>query len=163
VVGDFDGDGRDDIALIRTQGGSLTVARSVGSGAFSVTHPNVGAFAGLARQKEARVVLGDFSGDGRTDIALTGGPAWTTIPVATATASGGFTISDHAHADFASWSAEYGTSVSSGDFDGDGRVDLAAKMIGWSEPRIAYSNGSGAFSARPLPSRDENLPGPRRL
>jgi hypothetical protein len=62
VAGDFNGDGRADIALVGAVGWtSIPVA-------------------------------GDFNGDGRGDIALVGGAGWTTVPVALSTGMGAFTV-----------------------------------------------------------------------
>ncbi len=40
------------------------------------------AFETAATQTGAKPVAGDFNGDGKTDIALTGGSGWATIPIA---------------------------------------------------------------------------------
>jgi hypothetical protein len=41
-----------------------------------------------------QVLTGDFSGDGRTDIALTGAAGWATIHVATSNGDGSFTVTN---------------------------------------------------------------------
>jgi hypothetical protein len=41
-----------------------------------------------------KVVTGNFSGSGLTDIALVGGPGWNTVPIAFATTGGSWTITN---------------------------------------------------------------------
>jgi hypothetical protein len=50
-----------------------------------------------------KVVVGDFDGDGRTDLALTGVTGWATIPVALSNGDGSFTITNQNAPDFAAW------------------------------------------------------------
>jgi hypothetical protein len=147
VAADFSGDGKDDIVLLKTEGDTLPVATSVGGGSFSFSDANVGAFAGWARQSTARFMVGDFSGDGRADIALTGVSGWTTIPLATSTGSGAFSITNQVAAEFAGWSSDGTVAVASGDFNGDGRTDLAARAPSWTSPRIVYAHAGGVFNS----------------
>jgi hypothetical protein len=60
--GDYDGDTRTDLAVVRNQGGSLFwyVRRSSDGALFAI---QFGAFGDLA-------VPGDYDGDGRTDVAV---------------------------------------------------------------------------------------------
>jgi hypothetical protein len=51
-------------------------------------------FAYWATSRTAKLVAGDFNGDGRQDLALTGDPNWHTIPVAFSRGNGGFTVSN---------------------------------------------------------------------
>ena len=86
ITGDFNGDGRTDIGLVRQAAGWATapVALSSASG-FTIENPPVGAFAGWAATSGVRVVTGDFNGDSRTDIGLVRQTAgWATVPVALA-------------------------------------------------------------------------------
>jgi SpoIID/LytB domain protein len=115
VVGDFDGDGRDDIAEYRTSTATWDVLRSTGSGFSRST------FYDFATQNPQwnDFVVADFDGDGRDDILhhdlVTGdlfvlfaeGAAFTPTP----------------------WGVLPGTTshrLRAGDFDGDGLVDVAA-------------------------------------
>lgn len=47
-------------------------------------------FASFAATPGVRVLTGDYNGDGRSDIALTGVPGWNTIPVAMSQGNGTF-------------------------------------------------------------------------
>jgi hypothetical protein len=62
----------------------------------------------------ARAVAGDFNGDGFTDIAVTGGANWTSIPVALNAGSGAFTVRNVWTDGFPSWSADTAASVDAG-------------------------------------------------
>jgi V8-like Glu-specific endopeptidase len=147
VSGDFNGDGLSDLALIGGSSTIIPVAFSNGNGTFSVTQLGNSAFAGLATTAGAKVVPGDFNGDGRTDLALTGVSAWTTLPVAFSTGSGAFNVTNLANSTFPALAATAGAKLVAGDFDGDGRDDLAATGVSaWTSVPIAFSNGNGTFS-----------------
>ena len=82
LVGDFDGDGEADVALTGGQGwASIPVAYSNGS-ELDVTNSTISGqpFASFTTFDAAALppVVGDFDGDGRADIAVTGGPGWNT-------------------------------------------------------------------------------------
>jgi hypothetical protein len=147
-TGEFNGDGLTDIALVGGVGWhTVPLALSNGADGFTILNPEVGAFGGWATVPGARAVAGDFNGDGNTDIALVGGAGWTTIPVASSNGSGGFTVTNAANPEFASWSPSPTVKVLTGDFDGDGRDDLALTGPAyWSTIPVAFSNGDGAFT-----------------
>jgi hypothetical protein len=93
--------------------------------------------------------VGDFNGDGRDDIALIGNSAWHTIPVAFSDGSGAFFITNNDVGSFAAWAALPGVKRLVGDFNGDGRADIAlvnvpTNMTAGTIP-IAFSNGDGTF------------------
>jgi VCBS repeat protein len=150
LTGDFNGDMRTDIALVRQQAGwaTIPVAFSTGNGFFTVTNSNVGDFASWATTPGARVLAGDFNGNMRTDIALAGGAGWATIPVAFSNGDGTFTITNNNAPDFASWAATPGVQALAGDFNGNGRTDIALvrQQAGWATIPVAFSNGDGTFT-----------------
>jgi hypothetical protein len=149
LTGDFDGDGRTDLALTGGPGwNTLPVAFSNGNGTFNVTNWGIVNFAIWAQDPSAIKLTGDFNGDGRTDIALTGPAGWTTVPVAFSNGNGTFSVTNFGVGAFAGWaSAPTGATKLVGDFNGDGRADIALTgPAGWATVPVAFSNGNGTFN-----------------
>jgi hypothetical protein len=153
VAGDFNGDGRTDISLIPGPGTSwwttLPTAFSQGDGSFRITNTGVGDYVLWGQTPGARPVAGDFNGDGRTDIALSAGPgtSWTSLPVAFSQGDGTFSITNAYVGDYSLWAATPGARPVAGDFNNDGRTDIALTgAAGWASIPVAFSQGNGAFS-----------------
>jgi hypothetical protein len=154
VPGDFNGDGRDDLALVGGAGWTtVPVAFSNGDGTFTVTNHASPTFALWASNPTARPVAGDFNGDGRDDLALAGGYGWNTVVVGASDGSGGFGEQYHYLGSFVNWAAEHNVGLSAGDFNGDGRDDLALTGgVGWTTVPVAFSTGT-SFSVTNWESR----------
>jgi hypothetical protein len=151
ITGDFDGNGRTDIALVRREGGwgSIPVAFASGGGNWFITNEGVGAFASWAATSGVRIVTGDFNGNGRTDIALIRQtPGWGTIPIAFANGNGSWTITNNVVGAFAGWACQPGVTIVTGDFNGNGRTDIALvrQTPGWATVPIASANGNGTWT-----------------
>ncbi len=84
----------------------------------------------------------DINGDGNGDFALVSGPDWATIPVGSfVTNTAAFASTNQTVADFPGWAATARPMM--GDFDGDGRADLALTGVdGWNTLPIAFSTGT---------------------
>ena len=115
IVGDFTGDGRDDIVSYHPSNGSWWVSRSTGSGLSTSRWATFSTRTGWATH-----MVGDFNGDGRDDIVSyhpSNGSWW----VSRSTGSG-FSTSR-----WASFSTRTGWATHMvGDFNGDGRDDVAS-------------------------------------
>ena len=153
ITGDFNGNGKTDIALVGGHGwGTQPVAFSNGDGTFNVTNQPITDFAIWATQAGVEVITGDFNGNGKTDIALVGGPGWGTQPVAFSNGDGTFNVTNQPITNFASWAVTPGVKIITGDFNGNGRTDIAlVGGPGWGTQPVAFSNGDGTFNVTNQP------------
>ena len=131
ALGDFDGDGRPDLAVtFESQGfGWVRVLLGRGDGAFSTTpeYP-IGGEAGMS-------ALGDLDGDGVLDLATANG----TASVLLGKGDGSFAP----HRDFATTEASY--AISLGDLNGDGRLDLVTATPSGDAVSVLLNQGEGLF------------------
>ena len=119
AVGDFNGDGKQDLAVcnaINIYLGALSILLGDGTGNFSApTTFAVGA-------GPLEVAVGDFNGDGKQDLAVAnyanGSHQNGTLSILLGDGAGNFTAPTNFHASFPN-------SVAVGDFNGDGKQDLA--------------------------------------
>jgi hypothetical protein len=123
AVGDFDGNGRQDLAVANYNSGTVWVLLNSG------TSPSFGTASTLAlgaSSVPSSVAVGDFNGDGKQDLAV----ATTSVSVLLGTGGGSFGAKTDFNVGSDPWS------VAVGDFDGDGRQDLA----------VANGNSPGTVS-----------------
>ncbi|MEV7883291.1 FG-GAP-like repeat-containing protein [Streptomyces sp. NPDC002817] len=130
VSGDFDGDGRDDIAAWYDYAAGhdrLFTFKSTAAGGFNDPTASLTIAAGGWTAANAKPVTGDFDGDGRDDLGVfyNYDSGLARIFTFLATADGGFNSAVKGW-EAATWGDRDRTTVHSGDFDGDGRDDLAA-------------------------------------
>jgi hypothetical protein len=136
AVGDFNGDGNQDLAVANL-GGGVTVLLGNGSGGFTVS---TGSPFAAGMEPEA-VAVGDFNGDGIQDLAIANSGS-SNLTVLLGNGSGGFAAATGspfavgAHAD----------SVAVGDFNGDGIQDLAVANGLDNSATVLLGNGSGGFA-----------------
>jgi len=83
--------------------------------------------------QQATALAGSFNlpaKESGADIALTGRPGWKTIPLAFSRGNGTFSVTNRDVGAFAGWSAQKHVTRLSGDFNADGKTDIA--LIGGS-------------------------------
>ncbi|MBL8207217.1 MAG: VCBS repeat-containing protein [Blastocatellia bacterium] len=137
VVGDFNRDGRQDIAVANAASNDVTILLGNGSGGFS---PAPGSPVSVGNSPYA-VAVGDFNGDGRQDLAVANGDT-NNVTILLGNGNGGFTPA--AGSPVSVGNKPYALAV--GDFNGDGRQDLAIPNFGSNNVTILLGNGSGGFT-----------------
>lgn len=131
--GDFNGDGRIDLAVADTDAGTVTILQGSGSGSFQIkgnAYPVDGAPISIA--------VTDFNSDGRLDLALgTYGPTGVNILLGNGdgTFKGPLRVA----------SGTLGYGVASGDFDADGKADLVVANGTANNITVFPGNGDGTF------------------
>ncbi|HKW77803.1 MAG TPA: IPT/TIG domain-containing protein [Candidatus Limnocylindria bacterium] len=131
LAGDFNGDGRSDLAEFNSSTGTWRVGISNGS---SFTFANWAAWSSAVTWADLRV--GDFNGDGRADIAgrvLGTGQWWVGLST-----GAGFTTTL-----WTTWSpAVTWVDVQVGDFNGDGRADIVGRVSSTGQWWVGLSSGT---------------------
>jgi hypothetical protein len=134
TVGDFNGDGKIDLATANKGSNNISVLFGNGGGGFAAaTNFTVGT------NPEA-VTVGDFNGDGKIDLA-TANYTSNNVSVLLGNGGGGFA---------AATNFTVGTnpiSVTVGDFNGDGKIDLATANYTSNNISVLFGNGGGGFTA----------------
>jgi hypothetical protein len=145
VAGDFGGDGRLDLAVLNPSSNQVSVLLGNGDGTFQPPK----AFA--AGPAPSGLVAADFNGDGRLDLAvanLTAGSGATNLGVVTVLLGNGdgtFQVSRHTTGVFPNSGVANPYSTVVGDFNGDGRLDLATVNQNSNDVSVLLGNGDGTF------------------
>ena len=150
VIGDFNKDGKLDLAVTNPSSDTVSILKGNGDGTFQAP---VALTTGAAGDHPAAVTAFDFNGDGNLDLAVTnlnakvvaillGNGDGTFQPRMTFPATNGAQIGPSA--------------MTIGDFNGDGRVDLAIATQGDNTASILIGNGDGKFQS-PLEFPPGNL------
>lgn len=160
VVGDLNGDGKQDLALVDGQTTVKIFLQNSGGG-FS-TSPSYET--SLALSKPADVAVGDFNGDGKEDFAVAmrlnsvGSAPSQQAAMFFGNGAGGFTRQPDIQT-----GGDGPQSIVSGDFNHDSKLDLAVLHFNSADVSILLGDGHGNFvlsadSPIPLPTGDEVLP-----
>jgi hypothetical protein len=146
TVGDFNGDGIPDIAV--TGGFGLGVDILLGNGDGSFTDGAI--YLNGAGLDADGVAAGDFNGDGKADLVVSDFMNQT-ITILTGNGDGTFTVGTPVSTGMPAGSTAYQRQVVAGDFNDDGKTDVAVVIDGntTSDPSLSVllGNGDGTFGA----------------
>jgi len=131
-IGDFNGDGRIDVAATDSEGDVQILLNQGTSFTAGATY--------LAGTSASTIVARDFNSDGKVDLAAVTGSGQ--ISILNGRGDGTFSTGSVISA------ASLGviSDIGAGDFDGDGVTDLVALGSGASTLQIFRGNGNGSFS-----------------
>ena len=135
VAGDFNGDGRTDLAVANYGSNDVSVLLGNGDGTFQ---PQVTYAVGT---EPDALVAGDFTGDGRTDLAVAN---YGSNDVSVLLGNGDGTF--QTQVTYAVGSEP--VALVAGDFNGDGRTDLAVANSGSNDVSVLLGNGDGTFQTQ---------------
>jgi hypothetical protein len=134
AVGDFNGDGKQDLAVTNVSSNSVSILLGDGSGSLGApTSFAVG-------DDPVSVAVGDFNGDGKQDLAVANIGS-DNVSVLLGTGTGSFTAAVNVPV------GRYPYSVVVGDFNGDGKPDLATANNVSNNASVLLGDGMGHFSA----------------
>ncbi|MEG4201841.1 FG-GAP-like repeat-containing protein [Microcoleus sp. Pol12A5] len=112
AIGDFNGDNKPDLAVANTK--NVSILLGTGKGSFGApTHFDAGEFPSI-------VAVGDFNGDNKSDLAVTSEDEEDSLSILLGNGTGSF----GAPANFFT-AGEYPWIIAVGDFNADGKTDLA--------------------------------------
>jgi hypothetical protein len=139
AVGDFNGDGKMDLAVVNfgdpsvNDNGSVSILLGNGDGTFQPANNAV------AGKDPSYIAVGDFNGDGRVDIVTVN--SGNTVSALLGNGDGTF----QAHVDYGTGSGP--DFVVAGDFNSDGRPDLVITNSGGGSVSVLLGNGDGSFQS----------------
>jgi FG-GAP-like repeat/Bacterial Ig-like domain (group 3) len=148
AVGDFTGDGIPDIATTGLDGPGVGILLGNGDGSFTAGAYYLDYSSG-ALDTEG-IAVGDFNGDGKQDLAVSD-LLNQTVTILTGNGDGTFTVGAPISTGMPTGSNAYLRQVVAGDFNGDGKTDVAVavewKATGDPDLSVLMGNGDGTFAA----------------
>ena len=136
AVGDFNGDGKADVAVANYGGDTITVLLGNGDGTFTAASVNP-----ATGYLPLSMAVGDFNGDGKADVAVAN-YGDNTVTVLLGNGDGTFTATSVSPA-----TGNGPISMVVGDFNGDGKADLAVANYFDNTVTVLLGNGDGTFTA----------------
>ncbi len=145
LVGRFNDDLRDDILVLRPGASSTYVmlAPAARANPFTLVTTNLAAGRRFITDDTAGRLLGDFDGDGRTDVAMWR-EGYASTPVYFANGAGGWVVTSVAHAANENWINDPATKKIVGRFAAPNRAGILLSRQGWNTAPIYFSNSTAA-------------------
>jgi hypothetical protein len=144
LVGDFNGDGKLDLAVLNRNLGTsgpadVSILLGNGDGTFQ---PQVRTSVGLNEPYVTYLVAGDFNGDGKLDLIASS----TTGQIVLLPGNGDGTFATPVTIQVTAQEVWF---LAAGDFNGDGKLDVAVPLLGTTTGSVAIllGNGDGTFQA----------------
>jgi hypothetical protein len=134
---DFNGDGKADLAVVNQSSKNVSILLGNGSGGFSPS-TDFG-----VDSLPCCITSADFNGDGVKDLAV-GNYGSYNISVLFGTGTGSFGAANNVLAFSSSYKP---VSITSADFNTDGKIDLVMTFYFVNNVYVSFGNGSGGFSA----------------
>lgn len=139
AVGDFNGDGKQDIATANSAASNVSVILGDGAGGFGAP-----ATFAVGTQPQA-LAVGDFDGDGKQDLAVANSGT-NNVSILFGNGSGGFSAGGNVDVIGANPS-----SVAVGDFNNDAKQDLVTADFGGVGATVLLGDGNGGFGMATSP------------
>jgi hypothetical protein len=145
AVGDFNGDGKTDIAQINSADGTVSIFLGNGDGTFRLGQNYVGTSLAVFS-----IVVGDFNGDGKADIATvcnqTTSPQAASVCITLGNGDGTF----QPQTPYSALGNSIFSELATADLNGDGRLDIVVTSSTGQSPfsrfAILLGNGDGTFA-----------------
>ncbi len=134
VVGDFNGDGKDDLAILNENSQSVTILLGKGDGAFTTV-----ADSAITGMNPSAMAVGDFNGDGKLDLAISN-LGENSVNILLGNGNGTF------GAGASPGTGAQPVAIAAGDFNGDGKLDLAVVNQGSYNVTVLLGDGEGGFT-----------------
>jgi hypothetical protein len=136
AAGDFNGDGKPDLAVTNESGNSVTILQGNGDGTFTAAASTL-----PTGNEPISIVAADFNGDGKTDLAVANANS-SSVTILLGNGDGSFTPSQ-----LSPQTGSFPRSIVVGDFNGDGKPDLAVANESSNSVTVLQGNGDGTFTA----------------
>ncbi|HEX4322708.1 MAG TPA: FG-GAP-like repeat-containing protein [Acidobacteriaceae bacterium] len=133
VVGDFNRDGKADIATLNQSAATVTILLGNGDGTFAAVSSSP-----VTGSTPYAITAADFNGDGNLDLAVANGDGTGTLTILLGNGDGSFTAAASPVA------GEAPESIVAGDFNGDGIPDLLAGL--YNQTVLLVGHGDGTFA-----------------